>query len=196
MKFFFKKGILFVGIGLLLLCLCSCQNKKDTAQSTDEPNVALQTSPNETASANTVSTSAAEVTNATEPPAESTSAPLFTLPEKKGDMVFTADVNDPFIQAIVTKYGVDPARLAGIYMNPASDSNYFWEFNGTVDANGKLIRNTSTLKYVYTVTADKSKVCRTAGLFGNDGLTAAQGYLVFETNKQLLLPKFEAQLAS
>lgn len=186
MKKFLNKGLLCIGICILLLCLCSCGTEKADTPSTTEPSVTAETIPPET-----VPESTAPQTAAPTAPTEPTTA----APQKKGDMIFTEDSNDPFIQAIVQKYSVDPARLAGIYMSPASDSNYFWEFDGTQDANGKLVRNTSTLKYVYTVTADKSEICRAGGFTGNDGLSAAQGYVVFETNKQLMLPKFEAQLA-
>lgn len=196
MQLFLKKSVLLLGIGVLLLCLCSCQNREDETQNTTEPSAAVQNVSEATVPSSSAPVTAADA-GAKKPAAsaEETSATLFTAPEKTGDMVFTEDPNDPFIQAIVQKYKVDPARLAGLYMVPASDSNYFWEFDGTTDANGKLVRNGKTLKYVYTVTADKSEICRAAGFFGNDGLSAAQGYLVFETNKQLMLPKFEAQLA-
>ncbi len=190
-----KKSLLLFGIGVLLLCLCSCQNKEDDPQGTSEPHAAVQDVSAATVPQETVSASAAGTeTQKTMTSSEETSATLFTIPEKKGDMVFTEDANDPFIQAIVQKYKVDPARLAGVYMVPASDSNYFWEFNGTTDADGKLVRNEKTLKYVYTVTADKTEICRTGGFTGNDGLGMAQGYLVFETNKQMILPEFETQL--
>lgn len=186
MKKFWNKGFLCIGICFLLLCLCSCRSEKTNIPSSTAAPVTAETSPNTTAPEST-----SPQTTASAAPTESTTA----APQKKGDMIFTEDANDPFIQAIVQKYNVDPARLAGIYMSPASDSNYFWEFDGTTDANGKLVRNADTLKYVYTATADRSKICRAGGFTGNDGLTAAQGYAVFETNKQLMLPKFEARLA-
>lgn len=186
MKKFWNKGLLCIGICFLLLCLCSCRSEKADVPSSTAVPVTTEPSPNTTALESTVPQTAAPAA-----PTESTTA----APQKKGDMIFTEDANDPFIQAIVQKYNVDPARLAGIYMSPASDSNYFWEFDGTTDANGKLVRNADTLKYVYTATADRSQICRAGGFTGNDGLTAAQGYVVFETNKQLMVPKFEAQLA-
>ncbi len=186
MKKILNKGLLCIGVCLLLLCLCSCRGEK-----TDDPSSTAAPFTVETPPSTTAPESTAPQTAAPAAPTESTTA----APQKKGDMIFTEDANDPFMQAIVQKYNVDPARLAGIYMSPASDSNYFWEFDGTTDANGKLVRNADTLKYVYTVTADRSKICRTGGLTGNDGLTAAQGYVVFETNKQLMVPKFEARLA-
>lgn len=189
-----KKSLLLFGVGVLLLCLCSCQNKEDDPQGTSEPHAAVQDVSAATVPRETVPAFADAETKKPTASAEATSATLFTVPEKKGDMVFTEDANDPFIQAIVQKYKVDPARLAGIYAVPAGDNNYFWEFNGTTDADGKLVRNEKTLKYVYTVTADKTEICRTGGFTGNDGLGMAQGYLVFETNKQMILPEFETQL--
>lgn len=186
MKKVLNQGLLCLGICILLLCLCSCRSEKTDVPSSTAAPVTTEALPNTTAPESTAPQTAALTT-----PTESTTA----APQKKGDMIFTEDANDPFIQAIVQKYNVDPARLAGIYMSPASDSNYFWEFDGTTDGNGKLVRNADTLKYVYTVTADRSEICRAGGFTGNDGLTAAQGYAVFETNKQLMLPKFEDRLA-
>ncbi|MGN0520687.1 MAG: hypothetical protein ACI4LB_08095 [Candidatus Fimenecus sp.] len=122
-----------------------------------------------------------------------TSVP-FSMPEKKGEMAFTDDPNDKFIQAIVQKYGSDPARLACIYAVPEADNNHVFEFNGKTDANGKLIRNEDTLKYVYTLNADCSTITRAAGFTGNDGLSAAQGYAIFEVTKKLVLPEFEEEL--
>lgn len=186
MKEIWYKSFCVLAVCVLLFCLCSCgAEKTDDPSTTAPPSATSETLPPSTAPESTAPQASATA------PAESTTA----APQKKGDMIFTEDANDPFIQAIVQKYNVDPARLAGIYMSPASDSNYFWEFDGTTDGNGKLVRNADTLKYVYTATADRSEICRAGGFTGNDGLTAAQGYLVFETNKQLMLPKFEAQLA-
>ena len=118
----------------------------------------------------------------------------FSMPEKTGDMYFTDDENNKFIQAVVQKYGSDPARLACIYVVPEGDSNHVFEFNGKTDLNGKLIRNADTLKYVYTLNADCSTITRAAGFTGNDGLSAAQGYAIFEMTKKLVLPEFEEEL--
>lgn len=134
----------------------------------------------------TVATHTASVTP------ETTAA--FSMPEKKGEMLFTDDPNDKFIQAIVQKYGSDPARLACIYAVPEADNNHVFEFNGKTDKNGKLIRNADTLKYVYSLNADCSTITRAAGFTGNDGLSAAQGYAIFEVTKKLVLPEFEEEL--
>ena len=116
------------------------------------------------------------------------------MPEKTGDMYFTDDENNKFIQAVVQKYGSDPARLACIYVVPEGDSNHVFEFNGKTDQNGKLIRNESTLKCVYTLNADCSEITRAGGVTGNDGLTAAQGLVIMQLTKELILPKFEKEL--
>ena len=110
------------------------------------------------------------------------------------DLYFTDDENNKFIQAVVQKYGADPARLACIYVVPEGDSNHVFEFNGKTDQNGKLIRNESTLKYVYTLNADCSVITRAGGVTGNDGLTAAQGLVIMQLTKKLILPEFEKEL--
>ena len=180
---------------MLTLLLFGC-GAKETEAPTVPPSVT------ETAAAQTEPTVAAAVTDAQKETTKSVATPaasaettaLFTMPEKTGDMYFTDDPNSKFIQAVVQKYGSDPARLACIYVVPEGDSNHVFEFNGKTDQNGKLIRNKSTLKYVYTLNANCSEITRAGGATGNDGLTAAQGLVTMQLTKELILPKFEKEL--
>lgn len=181
---------------LLLAVLLSGCGAKQSAQETTTTHAAPQTVEQSEASSTPAATSGktdATTTAASHTAATETSVP-FSMPEKKGEMVFTDDPNDKFIQAIVQKYGADPARLACIYVVPEGDSNHVFEFNGKTDQNGKLIRNESTLKYVYTLNADCSEITRAGGVTGNDGLTAAQGLVIMQLTKELILPKFEKEL--
>lgn len=181
---------------MLTFLLFGC-GAKETDAATTEPPAATETSAAETAA--TVPAAVTDAQNETTKSAATTAASaettaLFTMPEKTGDMYFTDDENNKFIQAVVQKYGADPARLACIYVVPEGDSNHVFEFNGKTDQNGKLIRNESTLKYVYTLNADCSEITRAGGVTGNDGLTAAQGLVIMQLTKELILPKFEKEL--
>lgn len=178
----------------LLLFGCGAKTADDATQTSAAPEITTQS--NET----TIPTATAAPTQekTTAPPAKESPAPettaAFTMPEKTGDMYFTDDADNKFIQAVVQKYGSDPARLACIYVVPEGDSNHVFEFNGKTDQNGKLIRNKNTLKYVYTIKATCTEITRAGGVTGNDGLSAAQGLVVMQLTKELILPEFEEEL--
>ena len=178
----------------LLLFGCGAKTADDATQTSAAPETTTQSNDTTLPAA----TAAPTQEKTTAPPAKESPAPettaAFTMPEKTGDMYFTDDENNKFIQAVVQKYGADPARLACIYVVPEGDSNHVFEFNGKTDQNGKLIRNESTLKYVYTLNADCSEITRAGGVTGNDGLTAAQGLVIMQLSKELILPKFEKEL--
>lgn len=177
----------------LLLFGCGAKTADDATQTSAAPETTTQS--NETTLP--AATAAPTQEKTTAPPAKESPAPettaAFTMPEKTGDMYFTDDADNKFIQAVVQKYGSDPARLACIYVVPEGDSNHVFEFNGKTDQNGKLIRNKNTLKYVYTINATCTEITR-AGVTGNDGLSAAQGLVVMQLTKELILPEFEEEL--
>lgn len=183
---------------MLILVLFGCGKKETDPTTTESPTVTdtavTQTEPTVAASAADAQKETTKSVATTAVPSETTAA--FTMPEKTGDMYFTDDADNKFIQAVVQKYGSDPARLACIYVVPEGDSNHVFEFNGRTDSNGKLIRNKSTLKYVYTLNANCSEITRAGGATGNDGLTAAQGLVIMQLTKELILPKFEEELNS
>lgn len=178
---------------VLMLLFGACTNTADKSEnlpvSEQSPMAETTSAPQTTSdySARTEPSSQPKVT-------EATTASLYSLPEKSGDMIFTDDPSNQFIQAVAEKYGLDTSRLAAIYTEPPADTNMVWEFNGMADENGKLIRNADTLKYVYTVTADCSGITRAGGLRDNDGISAAAGYFLMQSTKQLILPKFQEQL--
>lgn len=174
---------------LLAVLLCGCGAKPDAettgsaaetqtaASAQAEPTPTETTAPPQTAAANPAAQNAKDSTT-----------------EKVGEMRFTDDENDKFIQAIVQKYGADPARLACIYAVPEADNNHVFEFDGTTDENGKLLRNARTLKYVYSLNRDCTVITRAGGRSGNDGLSTVQGVAIFEVTKKFVLPKFETEL--
>lgn len=183
-------------LSLAFLLLCACAN-------TEEPNTttapAATVPPAEisgtTAPAPSTAATAPAVTAAPETTAAEATLPYgLTMPEEEYTTLFTDDPNNKFIRAVADKYGVDVSLLACAYTEPVSDSNQVWQFSGKTDAAGKLKRSADTLKYVYMVTDDCKTIQRTGGLTGNDGYSAATGFVVFQTAKQLVLPQFEAQL--
>lgn len=178
----------------LLLFGCGAKTADDATQTSAAPETTTQSNDTTLPAA----TAAPTQEKTTAPPAKESPAPettaAFTMPEKTGDMYFTDDADNKFIQVVVQKYGSDPARLACIYVVPEGDSNHVFEFNGKTDQNGKLIRNKNTLKYVYTINATCTEITRAGGVTGNDGLSAAQGLVVMQLTKELILPEFEEEL--
>lgn len=195
--FYFRSDILkgckiLLACGLLVCLLLGGCGAKEEVPTTTAPQTT--TAPITTAAPTTTTTTTAPAPETTQPATIVFSDEVYTVPEKSGDMLFTDDPNNKFIQAVVSKYGVDASLLACIYKNPSSDSNFVWQFNGQTDTNGKPIRNASTLKYVYSISADCNTIARTGGLTGNDGMSLAAGVLLMQTTKQLMIPEFQDQL--
>ncbi len=178
---------------ILIFLFCACTN---TAEEPTSPSAAGQsTVPETTAALQTTAAPPAQTESPSQPEeTEPSTDALLSLPDKSGNMIFSDDPSNRYIQAVVQKYGTDAALLAAIYTEPAADTNMVWEFDGTVNADGKLIRNADTLKYVYTVTADCSGITRAGGLRNNDGISAAGGYFLMQSTKQLILPEYREQL--
>lgn len=182
------KKLLACGL-LVCLFLGGCAGNQD-AEPTTAP--ATTTAPTTTAAPATSETSVPETT--TQPATIVFAGEVHTIPEKSGDMIFTDDASNKFIRAVSQKYGVDASLLVCIYADPADDNNYVWQFNGQKDADGKLIRNADTLQYVYPISADCKSIARAGGLTGNDGVNAAGGFLLMQTAKRLMIPKYQDQL--
>lgn len=184
---------ILLACGLLVCLLLGGCGAKEEAPTTTAPETT--TAPITTAApTTTTTTTTAPAPETTQPATIVFGDEVYTIPEKSGDMLFTDDANNKFIRAVADKYGVDTSLLACIYKNPSSDSNFVWQFNGQTDANGKPIRNTSTLKYIYSISADCNTIARTGGLTGNDGMSIAAGVLLMQTTKQLMIPEFQDQL--
>lgn len=184
------------------LCSCGSSNKNDktdtsvsvsdTVASASETETAIESEANATTKKNSSAASQSAADDQTE---QSTKINI-SVPDKTGDMIFTDDAENKFIAAVSSKYNIDSSLLACIYTTAGNDVNYVWQFDGTKDSNGKLIRNTDTLKYVYGVSQDCKTIKRTAGLSGNIGYSAGDGIVTYEATKQLIMPKFEEQLNS
>lgn len=188
------KWLVLLLVGFLLLSACGKPAQDDLAASVSEtPGTTDTAAPSSQTDSTGTPTQSATGAAQSAAAAEATTY-AYSLPEKTGDMVFTDDPENKFIVAVAEKYRVDTALLAGIYVVPENKDNQVWQFSGKKDANGKLIRNASTLKYVYMLSADCATITRTGGLFGNDGISAPVGFAMFEATKKLIIPEFQAQL--
>lgn len=74
--------------------------------------------------------------------------------EKTGEMTFSDDSSNRYIEAVSSKYGVDANNLVALYTVPENDSNIVLEFDGTKKDDGTLSRNKDTLIAIYSI--DKS----------------------------------------
>lgn len=177
-------------LSLLILVFCAC-GKKDTA-STTENSTPVPTTESTTQPESTIAdTSKATVKN-TKP---ATNAPeTTTRAAKYGDSALSTDTDNKFVKAVVDKYGIETEGLVTTYSTIGGNGNYVFQFDGSRDSNGNLIRTGSTLKYVYSVSADCSTVCRTGGYSGNDGLSFKDGLTIFLLAQKVLIPQFEDQL--
>ncbi len=113
--------------------------------------------------------------------------------QKTGEMAFSDDANNKYIKAVNDKYGVDATRLAAIYTVPDNNGNLVFEFDGSADENGKLIRDESTLIAIYSV--DKELTCKRAS---EDNSLNEYSYgemkVMFITTTKHILPEFEKEL--
>lgn len=178
--------------GLLVCLLFSGCGAKEEVPTTTAPQTT--TAPITTAAPTTTTTTTAPAPETTQAATIVFGGEVYTVPEKSGDMLFTDDPSNKFIRAVTDKYGVDASLLACIYKNPASDSNFVWQFNGQKDADGKPVRTPDTLKYVYLLSADCTSIVRAGGFTGNDGVNIASGVLMMQTAKRLMIPEFQDQL--
>lgn len=114
--------------------------------------------------------------------------------EKQGDAYASADPNNKHIKRISEKYRVDSALLVVLYSEPKSGenvgTNFVLEFNGTKDKAGNYVKSPDTLKRVYHIDKD-GKISVTEGkMTGNIGVSYADGMLVFNMVKVILMPKY------
>ncbi len=164
-----------------------------TAASTTHTEFSTQTTIGSTGAVTTAVTKPEKIEKTTAPPSKTT-APEST--EKKGTVIFSDDADNAFVKAVADKYGADTSLLAAIYYVPPSDSNVVLQFNGSKDNGGKLIRNGSTLKYIYTLDASHSVKKRASeNPLENEGCGTGESIQMFFTVKKWLIPKFETELS-
>jgi hypothetical protein len=109
------------------------------------------------------------VTNATDNPTTTVPDNTSTEPATSSSqqtnekMVFSSDPNNPFISAVVKRYGVSASNLVAYYVSSGtSNANLVYEFNGTIGADGRPVRNKDTLKSIYTVSAPPELLAKKA----------------------------------
>lgn len=129
------------------------------------------------------------------PQTETTAIPATTKKQlqKTGEMEFSDSGDNKYIKAVVDKYGGDSARLCAIYTVPDNDGNLVLEFDGSADANGKLIRNENTLIAIYSV--DKELNCKRASENASlNEYSFAEMKVMFITTKKHIMPEFQTEL--
>ncbi len=114
--------------------------------------------------------------------------------EKQGDAYASADPNNKHIKKISEKYNVDPALLVVLYSEPKSGenvgTNFILEFDGTKDKAGNYVKSPDTLKKVYHIDKEGNISITQGKMTGNIGVSYADGMLVFNMVKTILMPKY------
>ncbi len=114
--------------------------------------------------------------------------------EKQGDAYASADPNNKHIKKISDKYDVDPALLVVLYSEPESGenvgTNFILEFDGSKDKSGNYIKSPDTLKKVYHIDKEGNISVTQGKMTGNIGVSYADGMLVFNMVKTILMPKY------
>lgn len=113
--------------------------------------------------------------------------------EKTGEMAFSDSADNKYIKAVTNKYGVEAKTLAVLYTVPDNDGNIVLQFDGSTDADGKLIRNESTLIAIYSV--DKNLNSKRAS---EDRSLNEYSYgemkVMFISTTKYIMPEFQDQL--
>ncbi len=114
--------------------------------------------------------------------------------EKQGDPYASNDPNNKHIKLISEKYGVKPELLVVLYSEPKSGenvgTNFVLEFDGSKDSAGNYIKSPDTLKKVYHIDKEGKISITQGGFTGNVGVSYADGMLVFNMIKTMLMPKY------
>ena len=212
-------SLLCILLSIIPFCACGKATENNTIESTtiEYKEATLQNQESPEASSTNESLSVSEETNSVIPSTPDTTASTTidskkpqiqetqaTLPattpettkkqlQKTGEMAFSDDASNKYMKAVVDKYGVDSTRLAAIYTVPDNNGNLVFEFDGSTDENGKLIRNESTLIAIYSV--DKELNCKRAS---EDSSLNEYSYgemkVMFITTKKHIMPEFQEEL--
>lgn len=113
--------------------------------------------------------------------------------EKTGEMVFSDSADNKYIKAISTKYGVDSKTLAVLYTVPDNDGNIVLQFDGSTDADGKLIRNESTLIAIYSVDKNLNSKCASEDHSLNE-YSYGEMKVMFISTTKYIMPEFQEEL--
>ncbi len=122
---------------------------------------------------------------------ESQSGP--TEIQKTGDMAFSDDPNNKFINAISQKYNVNAQNLVALYTVPENDANTVLEFDGSKGSDGKLIRNEDTLVAIYTIDAALNSQRASKDSSKNE-YSYGEMMVMFMSVTKYIMPEFESEL--
>ncbi len=126
-----------------------------------------------------------------EPETEATTLPQTTKTyEKTGEMAFSDDKNNRYIDAVSQKYGVASENLVALYTVPENDSNLVLEFDGTKNADGAPIRNKDSLIAIYSI--DKALNSKRASQDRNlNEYSYGEMKVMFFSTTTYIMPEFE-----
>ncbi len=216
-----KKAIISLMLVLSIVFLCSCTATIDRKEPSSESTTIIEykTLPHETQSAivgekptvnvpapgesesttapNTTAptTTESQVSPATEvETGEITETPTTQKkPEKTGEMEFSDNPENKYINAVVTKYGTDPKKMVAFYTVPDGNGNIVLEFDGAKDENGRLIRNKDTLVAIYTIDKELNSKRASKDKALNE-YPYGEMMVIFLTTTTHIMPEFEAEL--
>lgn len=113
--------------------------------------------------------------------------------EKTGEMAFSDSADNKYIKAVSNKYGVEAKTLAVLYTVPDNDGNIVLQFDGSTDADGKLIRNESTLIAIYSVDKNLNSKCASEDRSLNE-YSYGEMKVMFISTTKYIMPEFQDQL--
>ncbi len=189
---------------LTVFLLCSCEKKDEEVPKTVTEYETTQIPSTEIPVLSTTIVTVTEVTQKpkeTRPPEKIETTTKKETPtqteqatyEKTGDMAFSDKGDNRYIKAVSSKYGVDASLLVALYTVPENDSNVVLRFDGTKGADGKLIRNKSTLVAIYTIDKALNSKCASENRKLNEYSYGEMKVIYFSTTKYIM-PEFENQL--
>ncbi len=113
--------------------------------------------------------------------------------EKTGDMAFSDSADNKYINAIVTKYGVDAKTLVALYTVPDNDGNIVLQFDGSTGGNGKLIRNENTLIAIYSIDKNLNSKRASEDTSLNE-YSYGEMKVMFISTTKYIMPEFQEEL--
>ena len=113
--------------------------------------------------------------------------------EKTGEMAFSDSADNKYIKAVSNKYGVEAKTLAVLYTVPDNDGNIVLQFDGSTDADGKLIRNESTLIAIYSVDKNLNSKCASEDRSLNE-YSYGEMKVMFISTTKYIMPEFQEEL--
>lgn len=118
---------------------------------------------------------------------------LSKIENSQGEVYFSDNPNNKYIQLIVKKYSVNADNLiALIKVNAEFPSTLVLEFSGAKDDNGELTMSYSELKNVYNIDETNNTIVRASknGL-NNDGVSFVEAKILVTLAKEYFIPELQ-----